>query len=168
MVGEEAQRLDVVARGEILEGADADVAGGHAGQHGAGQPGLAQDFLTGRHGGKRPRRGHPQGRHGLAHEIFAQHGTQRSPAVATAGKGRAPGSLELDVATEPVPADNLAQQDGAPVAQPRHEMAELVARIGQSDGLGPFRHAVAGQHRHTVGTGQLGGIEPELLRQSRR
>ena len=89
VVGEEAQRLDVVAGGEILEGADADVAGGHAGQHGAGQHRLAQHLLTGRHGGKRARRGHAQGRHGLAHEIFAQHRTQRGAAVATAGEGRA-------------------------------------------------------------------------------
>ena len=41
MVGELPHRLGVAARGEILEGADADVARGHAGQHGAGQHGLA-------------------------------------------------------------------------------------------------------------------------------
>ena len=37
VVGEQAQRLDVAARGEELEGADADVAGRHARQDRAGQ-----------------------------------------------------------------------------------------------------------------------------------
>jgi hypothetical protein len=47
MVGEPANGIGVAANGEELEGPDADVARGDAGQHRAWQRGLADDVLAG-------------------------------------------------------------------------------------------------------------------------
>ena len=43
VVGERAEGFGVAARGEVLEGADAEMAGGDAGEDGAGLDGLADD-----------------------------------------------------------------------------------------------------------------------------
>ena len=47
------------------------------------------------------------------------------PAVAVARKRRLARALELDVPAPAIAVDHFAQQDGAPVAQLRHEIAEL-------------------------------------------
>ena len=84
MVGEQPQRLAIAAGGEELEGAHADVAGGNAGQHRARQFAVAPDRLAGGDGRQRARRRDAEGRHRLAHDVFAQHGPDRGPAVAVA------------------------------------------------------------------------------------
>ena len=136
VVGQQPQRLDVAARGEELEGADADVARRHARQHRAGQRRLAHHRLAGRHGSERPRGGNAERRHRLADDVFAQHRTQRRAPVAAARERRRPRAFELDVATDAVAAHDLAQQDGAAIAELRHEVAELVAGIGKRNRLG--------------------------------
>ena len=157
-----AQRLDVAARGEELEGADADVARRHARQHRAGQRRLAHHRLAGRHGRQRPGRGNAERRHRLADDVFAQHRTQRRPPVAAPRERCRPRAFELDVATDSVRAHDLAQQDGAAIAQLRHEVAELVAGIGQRDRLGTRRDAITCQDGHTLRRRQRFGIEAEL------
>ena len=62
----------------------------------------------------------------------------------------------------PSRAHDLAQQDGAAVAELRHEVAELVAGIGKRNRLGAERDAVARQDRHALRRGQRCGIEAEL------
>ena len=165
MVRQQPQRLGIAPRGEILERADADVARGHARQDGAGQHRLASHRLSGRHRGQRPRGRHAQRRHGLADDVFAQHRAERGAAVAVAREGRPPGALELDVAPRAVPPHHLAEQDGAPVAELRHEVAELVPGIGERDRRRALGHAVAGQDLDALGAGQFLGIEPEALGQ---
>ena len=86
MIGEPAQRVGVLARGEILEGADADVARGDAGQHRARQHGLAHHVLARCHGGERARGRNAQREHRLADDVFAQHRSERRAAVAAAGE----------------------------------------------------------------------------------
>ncbi len=167
MVGQRPQRLDVAARGEELEGADADVARRHARQHRARQRRLAHHRLTGRHGRQRSRGRNAERRHRLADDVFAQHGTQGRPPVAAARERCRPRAFELNVATDAVPAHDLAQQDGAAIAQLRHEVAELVAGIGQRNRLGTRRYAVARQDRHTLRRRQRLGIEAELGGESR-
>ena len=46
MIGERAHTIGFATRGEELEGADADVACGHAREHSAGQHGLALHALA--------------------------------------------------------------------------------------------------------------------------
>jgi hypothetical protein len=58
-------------------------------------------------------------------------GPQRRAAIAAAREGRRARAFQLDVATDAVAVDDLAQQDGAAIAQLRRETAELVAGIGE-------------------------------------
>ena len=98
IVRERPDAVGILAGGEILEGADADVAGGDAGDDGAGQVGLADHGFAGRDGGQRPRGGDAEGVHGLGDQIFPENGAERGAAVPAAGEGGAAGALELDVA----------------------------------------------------------------------
>ncbi|MHC2692970.1 hypothetical protein ACVME9_005461 [Bradyrhizobium liaoningense] len=162
MVGEPAHRLGVAADGEELEGADADMAGGDAGQHRAGQRGLANDVLAGDDGGERARGRDAQRVHRFADDVLAQDRTQRGAAVATAGERGGARALELDVAADAALVDDLAEQDGAAVAELGHEMPELVAGIGHRDGIGSGRNRLAGQDLGTLRGFQQVRIQPEL------
>ena len=61
--------------------------------------------------------------------------------------------------------DHLAQQDGAPIAELGHEVAELMPRIGGRDRVGPLRHALAGEDFDPLWGGKRVGVEAELARQ---
>ena len=165
MVGEQLQRLGVAARGEELEGADPDVARGDAREHGARHDVLADDGIAGDDGGERTRRGDAQRMHRLADDVFAQHRAQRGTAVAAARERCRARALELDVAAHARDVDDLAQQYGTAVAQLGHEVAELVAGIGQRDRLRTFGHAIAGQDLDALGRGQEIRVEAQLQRQ---
>ena len=65
------------------------------------------------------------------------------------------GALELDVAPLSVLADDLAQQDGATVAELRDEAAELVAGVGERERLRAGRDLVADQQRGAGTGGEL-------------
>ena len=104
-------------------------------------------------------------RHRLADDVFAQHRTERRAAVAAARERRRARALELDVAPHARAIDHLAQQDGAAVAELRHEVAELVAGIGERDRLRAGGEAVAGQDLDGLRRRQHVGIEAELAGQ---
>ncbi len=106
--------------------------------------------------------GMPKRRHRLADDVFAQHRTERRAAVAPARKRRRARALELDVAADAVGVDHLAEQDGAAVAQLRHEMTELVAGIGHRDRVGAIGDALAGQDLGAFRALQQVRIEPEM------
>ena len=144
--GERDQRLAVVARGEELERADAEVARGHAREDRAGQRLLADDELAGRRDGERARGGDAERRHRLADEVLAQHRAERGASVAAARERRASGALELDVASPPVGADDLAEQDRPPVAELRDEPAELMAGVRERERLRACRDLVADEN----------------------
>ena len=165
MVRQQPQRLGIAPRGEILERADTDVARGHTRQDRARQHRLASHRLSGRNRGQRPGGGHAQRRHGLADNVFTQHRAERGTAVAIAGVGRPPGTLELDVTPHAVRRDDLAKQDGTTVAEPRHEVAELVAGVGECDRRRTVRNAVAGKDLDTLTSRQFRGIEPKAIGQ---
>ena len=59
--------------------------------------------------------------------------------------GVGPRALELDVAADAVGVDHFAEQDGAAVAELRHEMTELVAGIGHRDRVGAVGQPLAGE-----------------------
>ena len=147
MIGEQADRLDILARGEELEGADPDMARGDTRQHRAGEGGVAKDEVAGRYGGKRPRRRDAERLHRFAHDVFAQHRPDRRAAVAVARVGRRPGTLQLDVVTPALRIDRFAQQERAAIAELRREMAELVAGIGLSQRLSAWQNLVARKDR---------------------
>ena len=91
MLGELSQGVDVVPREKILKGPDANVAGGNAGEHRAGErPFLAHDSFAGRHSGERACRGNPERGHGFADDVFTDHRAERRLAVAATRKWRAP------------------------------------------------------------------------------
>ena len=162
VVGELAHALGVAARGEELEGADADVARRHAGEHGTGQHGLALNALAGGHRGQRAGGRDAQGKHRLADDVFPQHGAERGAAVAPARERRWSRSLELDVAAHAVLVDHLAKQDGPAIAELGHEMAELVAGIGHRDRVGAVGEALSGEDFSPFRALQHIGIEAEM------
>ena len=162
VVGEQTQRLAIAARGEELESADADVACGNARQHRAGQHGLAHHRLAGGDRRERARGWNAERRHRLADDVFAQHRAQRRAAVTTARERRRARALELDVAPLARAIDHLAQEDGATIAELRHEVAELVAGIGECDRLRADGNAVAGQDFYCLRRREHLGIEAEL------
>ena len=164
VIGEQPQRLSILPCREILECADADVAGGDAGQHRARQHAVASHFLAGRDCGKRARRGHAERMHRLAHDIFAQHGAERGATVAAPGEGRWTGAFEVHVPPDARAVDKFAQQQGAAVAKLRHEVAELVSGIGECDGLGVCGEHIAGEEQGGRGLHGI-DIEPELPRE---
>ena len=106
--------------------------------------------------------GMPEREHRLADDVFAQHRTERGAAVAPARERRRARALELDVAADAVPVDDLAEQDGAAVAELGHEMAELVAGIGHRDRIGALGDALSGEDFSAFRALQHVGIEPEL------
>ena len=165
MRGQQAHRFAVAAHGEILERADAQMARGHAREHGAGQCHAAQHVLAGGNRRQRPCGRHAERRHGLADDVLAQHRAEGGAPVTAAREGRAAGAFELDVAPRAIPPHHFAEQDGAPVAQLRHELAELVPGIGERDRRRPLGHNIAGQDFHPFGAGQRRGVESELFGQ---
>ena len=88
IVREASDRIDVAARGEILEGSHPQMACGDAGQYRPGQPALAVHGLASRDSRKRPRGRDPKRVHRLADEIFAQNRSKRSAPVAAPGERR--------------------------------------------------------------------------------
>ena len=155
------ERLAIVSRAKVLERADPDMAGGNSGQHRAWQRCLAKDRLSRRHGSERPRRRHTEGRHCFRNDVFAQNGSEPRAAVPHSRIRRSARTLELDVEASPVGRDNLAEQDGAAVAELRRPAAELMAGIDLGQGVGPFGHFVAGQDRDAFRCCQLSRVNSQ-------
>jgi len=85
-----------VARGPVLEGAEADEAGGDAGDHGGRLSFLAADRYIGADHAQRPGGRDAEAGHRLRAEEFADRRAQHGAAVGAARVGRAARSLELD------------------------------------------------------------------------
>ena len=98
VVGEPTQQVEVAGGAGVLEAAHAQVAAGHAGEHGAGQHDLPLHPASGRDDGQRPRRGDAEGVHRLADDVLAQHRADSGETVAAASERRTAGALEVQVA----------------------------------------------------------------------
>ena len=68
----------------------------------------------------------------------------------------------MDVAQAPVVIDELAEQQRAPVAQPRDVAAELMPGVGLGDRGGAAGDQVAHQETQPIGTPQPGGVQAEF------
>ena len=161
--GEAAEGVEIATRGEVLEGADAEVSGGDAGEDGAGLRGLTLDVLAGGDGGEGAGGGDAEGSHGLAEEVLAEDGAEGGTAVATAGEGGGAGALELEVVAEAIVGDDLTEEVGAAVTELGDEVAELVAGVGEGDGFGAGGDVVAGEEGDALRGGECGGVEVEVL-----
>ena len=160
VIGEEAQGGGIAEGGEILEGADADVAGGDAGEDGPGEGLLAEDGFAGGGDGEAAGGGDAEGLHGFADEVFAQHRAEGGAAIAAARVGRGAGAFELDVEPRAGRCEVFAEQDGAAVAEPG-EVAVLVAGVGLGEGRGAGGKLVAREKSGGGGMGAGVGIEAE-------
>ncbi len=87
-IGQLAQRGMVLARGEVLEMAEADKARRQARDHGGGLDGLAAHRGVRADDGQRPRRRHAQRVHGLGAQVFADRRAQHRAAIGHARVGR--------------------------------------------------------------------------------
>jgi len=87
------QLVAFAARGEILEGADAQMAGGNPGQDSSWQRPLTIDRLTGSGHRKRTRSRNAKPVHGFSDQILAQHRPDCGLSIATARKPGAPTAL---------------------------------------------------------------------------
>ena len=81
--------------------------------------------------------------HRFADEVLAQHGPERCASVAIARERRPSRALELDVAPHAVASHPLSEQNGATITELRHEAAELMTRVGQSDRVGIIGRLIA-------------------------
>ena len=126
-----------------------------------GQHGLALHGATGRHDGEAAGGGDAEGVHRLADDVLAQHRADRGEAVAAAGERRTSGALEVQVAQPAGVVDELAEQQGAAVAEPRGVAAELVAGVGLGDRRRALGEAGAGQQPDAVAAEPV-RVEAEL------
>jgi hypothetical protein len=64
-----------------------------------------------------------------------------------------------------VPVHDLAEQDGAAVAELRHELPELVPGIGHGERIGATRNCLSRENRDPFRPGQRLAVEPQFARQ---
>ncbi len=159
VIGQCSHGFRVAVRGEVLEGADAEVTRRHAGEDGTWQDRLAYHRLARGDCGKRASCGNTQRGHGFAEDVFAEDGAKGCATVAAAGEGGAAGAFELDVIALAVTPDDFAEQVGAAVAELGYEIAELVARICHCERLGALCKAIAGEDFDACLKCQRFGIE---------
>ena len=137
IVGQVLDRFTPLVRGSPFESADAQVAGGDAGQDCPRLRRFAPYSLAGQDHGQTARGRHSQRCHGFGNQVFAQRRTKGALAIALPGKRRRPGTLELQIQPRAIRRHHFAQQERAAIAKLRIEIAKLVARIGQRQRLRP-------------------------------
>jgi hypothetical protein len=165
VVGQPFDLGTFVARGKELKGADANMAGGDTGEDGAGERCFPTDGFPCRDGGQRAGGGYAQRMHGFADDIFAQHRPQCRLAIAAPRKGRATGAFQLHIPAPTMAVDQLAEQEGAAIAQLRGEMTELMPRISLGERMRLFRHSVPRKNGGTEIAIQCRAIEPQFFGQ---
>jgi hypothetical protein len=93
VAGEAFDGFHVAARGEVLEGPDADVTRCDAGQCGPGQLAVAENSFAGCGGCQRPGGRNSERMHCFTNEIFAQDWPQCGAAIPPPGEGRSARAL---------------------------------------------------------------------------
>ena len=165
VVGENSQVVVILAGGEPLKGADANVRLRDAGENSTGHHALAEHVVAACDGGERAGRRHPEGGHGFRDDILAQDRPQRRASVAAARERRRAGAFQLDVVANAVFTDDLAEQNGAAVAELRRKATELVPGVSHGQGLGAVGNLVARKDGETFRRIEPSDVDPELGRQ---
>ena len=150
VVRQRPRGLLVVVRRRPLHGADADVARGHAREHGALEHRLAIHRLARRHHRQAPGGRNAERVHRLADDVFPQHRPERGAPVTAAGEPRLPRPFQLNVHAIAGRRDLLAEQDRAAIAEGR-EVAELVTGVRLRDRSPAFGQGIAGENRGAFG-----------------
>src|SRR5215510_9050689 len=132
------ERVELLVRGVDLEVAEAYERGRDAAHHGAGLglrvavvEHVADHDLAGRDQAERARGRYAEPVHRLAAQEFAQRRAQHGAAIGGARIGRLAGALELQLLPAAVGGDQLAERDGAAVAELPGPVAELVAAVAR-------------------------------------
>ena len=166
MLSQGLQPVPIALAGKVLKRTHADMRRRHPRENGAGERRFAQHGLARGHSSQRPCGGHAQRVHGLRDDIFAQHWPEPGAPVAHAAIGGLPGALELDVHALACRAHDFAQKQGAPIAQPWHPIAKLVASIDLRQRGGLLGGAVSGQHGQPFRRLQFVRIEAQFRREA--
>jgi len=163
VVGEDFQLVRLLAVKPVFEGTEAHEGGRHARDDGRRFHRFAHDALLRAHDGQRARGGNAQGSHGFRAQEFTDGRAQHGASVAHARIRRGAGAFQLQLHRAIVSGD-IAQQDGAAIAQLSGPDAELVARIHGRQGLRARGHRIAAQQLDIVGIGQARRIEAHEAR----
>ncbi len=107
----------------------------------------------------------PQRVHGFAHQVLAQHRTDRGAPVPASRIGSAARALELDVAPAAGRVQRLAQKNGPAVAELRDELPELMPGVGHRDRLRLRQQPVAREDLGQLGRTRMAGLESEIRRE---
>jgi hypothetical protein len=162
VVGEPAQEGDIPGRPGVLEAAHPEVAAGHSGEHGSRQHGLATHRASGRHDCQGAGGGYAERVHRLADDVLAQHRSDGGQAVAPSRERSAPGTLQVQISQPAVGVDDLAEEEGAAVAESRCVAAELVTGVGLRHRGGAVGDEVADQQAQALGGLQRVAVQTEL------
>ena len=109
VIGQRPDSLVTLGRSK-LESTHTDMTGGHTGEYGAGQGGFPVDGFPGTDHRQATRGGYTEPVHGLADEVFPQHGAERCPPIAPAGIGCWARSFELEINDIAIGCNELAEQ----------------------------------------------------------
>ena len=164
VIGELRDLLMLVAVEEHLERAEAHMRGRQARHHGGGFDALAIHLLVAADDAQRAPGGDAQAVHGFRTQVFADAGAQHGAAVAAARIGRDAGALELHIPELSGAVAYLAQQDRAPVAQLRHEVAELVSGVEHGQRIAARQQAVADEVLGEIGARCFCAVEIDQAR----
>jgi hypothetical protein len=85
--------------------------------------------------------------------------------VAAARERRAPGALELDVASRTAAIERISDENRAPITELRHKVAELMARVGHCNGRKLRRQLVAREDRGQRFAVSVTRVETQFARQ---
>ena len=160
VVGERAQCVRIAIGGRPLHGADANVARGDAGEHGAFAHRFPKDrFACHRHR-EAARRWDAKRVHRLADDVFPQHRAERRTAVAAAREPRLARSLQLDVDVFACGRDLFSKQNRAAVTK-GGEVAELVTGVRLRDRSRTFRQGIASKDGGAFRPRECLGVQAE-------
>ncbi len=145
-IGQNLQFIEALVVIPVLERTEADEAGGHAGDDGGGFRGFAHDALVRADYGQGARGRDAERGHGFRTEEFADRGAQHGTAITHARIGGHARALELQLdASLAVGGRQVAQGDGAAIAELAGPDAELVSGIDRRQRRRTGRDQVAGE-----------------------
>ena len=149
---------------EHFERTEAHVRRGEAQQHRGGFRRFAIHGFVGAGDAERTRGGYAQCMHRFRAQILAYGRAQYCTSVGGARERRLARALELQRPAFAFGVDDFAQQNRAPVAQLRHEAAELMTGVEHRQRLRARRHEIAGEQIQKTFAAGFGGVEVEQRR----
>ena len=97
------------------------------------------------------------------------HG-ERAPALRVHRRfvrGGSTRTFELDITADAVWVEEFAEEDGAAVAELRHEVPKLVSSVGERDRLGMLRHTFSAKNLDALRLASQSGLRPSSTARAR-